>query len=132
MLRWPFRFLCFLGLLLILVTFSPLTYWWGRASGTPWAQPRGDVLIVLGSSIVDDDILGQSTYWRTAYALREIRKGGIQKVVVAGTQVSEDMKRFLVANGVPADLIVAENQSRSTRENALNTREILSLLPGRK
>jgi uncharacterized SAM-binding protein YcdF (DUF218 family) len=42
------------------------------------------------------------------------------------------MKDFLISGGVPASAIVVEGRSRSTRENALYTKPILTALPGRK
>jgi uncharacterized SAM-binding protein YcdF (DUF218 family) len=42
------------------------------------------------------------------------------------------MQEFLVCQGVPAQAILLEPDSRSTRENALFTRRLLGDAPGRK
>ena len=126
-----------LGLLLLLVTFTPLDIWWATRLAGPWNDPKGDVLIVLGGSVLDDGTMGESSYWRAVYAVRAWREAGFKAIVVSGGgppggSVAEAMRDFLVAQGVPRESIWLETRSQSTRENALFARTILNETPGRK
>lgn len=126
-----------LGLLLLIVTFTPLDFWWATRLAGPWNDPKGDVLIVLGGSELDDGTIGESSYWRAVYAARAWREGGFKAIVVTGggppgRSVAEAMRDFLIAQGVPRESIRVETQSQSTRENALFVKPILQEMPGRK
>ena len=123
------------GLLFVVVSFTPLTAWWAGALAQPWEDPRGDVLIVLGADRVDD-MLGYSSYWRSVYAVWAFREGGFRRVVVSGgpggAAAADAMRDFLVVSGIPAGAITVEAASGSTRENALRTAELLRAESGRK
>jgi uncharacterized SAM-binding protein YcdF (DUF218 family) len=128
-----------LGLLVTIVTLTPVVSWWGRALAGPWDDPKGDVLIVLGGSLQTDGIMGESSYLRAVYAVLAYREGGFRTVVLSGgggqtlsRSIVEPMRDFLECHGVPAQVIVLESESRSTRENALYTKRMLAGLPGRK
>lgn len=126
-----------LGVLLIVVTFTPLDLWWATWLAGRWDDPKGDVLIVLGGSVVEDGMIGASTYWRAVYAVRAWRQGGFKAVVLSGggtgsASAAEAMRDFLISQGVPRDVIWIETRSESTRENALFTKPILDSMPGRK
>jgi uncharacterized SAM-binding protein YcdF (DUF218 family) len=105
-----------------------------------WQEPKGDILIVLGAEQLGDGMLGISSYWRSVYAVRAWRLGGFQRLLVtAGGQghpqapsLAAAMRDFMVGLGIPASAILLEERSRSTRENALYSAEILRHLPGRK
>jgi uncharacterized SAM-binding protein YcdF (DUF218 family) len=127
------------GLLVIVVTITPLVSWWGREMAGPWNDPTGDVLIVLGGSLQDDRLMlmGQSAYLRSLYAVLVYREGGFRDVVLSGggpdgPSVAEAMRAYLVSNGVPAASIHVESRSTTTHENALYAKPILANLPGRK
>jgi uncharacterized SAM-binding protein YcdF (DUF218 family) len=95
-----------LGLLLLVVTFTPLDFWWATRLAGPWNDPKGDVLIVLGGSVLDDGTIGESSYWRAVYAARAWREAGFKEIVVTGggppgRSVAEAIRDFLVAQGVP-------------------------------
>jgi uncharacterized SAM-binding protein YcdF (DUF218 family) len=132
--RWLGRILAAAGLLFLTVSFTPLTTWWAHALAHPWEDPRGDVLIVLGSDRVDD-MVGYSSYWRSVYAVWAYREARFRRVVVSGgpggAAVAEAMRDLLVTSGVPAEAILLETESTSTRENALRTAELLRGEPGR-
>lgn len=132
--RWLGRGLAAAGLLFLVISFTPLTAWWAQALARPWEDPRGDVLIVLGSDRVDD-MIGYSSYWRSVYAVWAYREGGFRRVVLSGgpggAAVAAAMRDFLVASGVPSEAILVETESASTRENALRTAELLRGEPGR-
>lgn len=136
MLRAAWRFvvclLAGLGLLLILVTFTPLVNGWSRLLAGPWTDPKGDVLIVLGGDVIDGGILGEFSYWRAVYSIRCWREGVFQQIVLSGgAPITIPMKRFLVSEGVPDAAIRIESTSSSTRENALFTSRLLQDNPPR-
>lgn len=130
--RWIVRLLTTLGIFLVLVTATPFVSWYARLLAGPWNDPSGDILIVLGSDIVTPDIIGPSSFWRSVYALRVYREGHFQRIVLSGAGVAPLMRDFLLFQGVPADRILLENTSLSTRENALYTRQLLRNMPGRQ
>ena len=118
---------CFLtgfGLLFAVVAFSPLTAWWTRLFSHPWYGPQGEVLVVLGGSVMDD-VVGESSYLRSVYAVRAYRQAGYRKILLSGRGAAGPMRDFLVAHGVPADRIVLENKSTSTYENARESAALL-------
>lgn len=135
--RWTLRLLAAVGALVILVTATPVTGWYGRRLGGSWTGARGEVLIVLGGSIQNDGLIGLDSYWRTVYALHAWRRGGFRRIVISGggaaaTPVSAPMRDLLVWQGVPAAAITIETESASTHENALRTAERLRGTPGTK
>jgi uncharacterized SAM-binding protein YcdF (DUF218 family) len=116
------------GFLVMTTMFTPLVPWWARKLGGPMDDPTGDVLIVLGGSALEDGIIGQSSYWRSVYAVRAYRQTPFARVVVSGGGQFHPgilMRDFLVSQGVPADRITVEGRSTSTRENAVYTKELL-------
>ncbi len=135
--RYIVRALAAIGFLYVLATVTPIDRWWLRCLTGPWNDPKGEVLVVLGSDAVRD-VIGWSSYWRSVYAVRAWREGGFREVVVSGgsihgdVPIAERMRDFLVSQGIPASSIRVENQSHSTRENALKSKAILDVMPGRK
>lgn len=65
-----------LGLLVVVVTFTPLVSWYSGLLAGAWEDPRGDVLIVLAAERLDSDTLGLGSYWRSVYANLAWREGG--------------------------------------------------------
>lgn len=126
-----------LGFLVVLVTTSPVVLWWAKWLAGPWNDPEGEVLIVLAGSVLSDGTLGESSYWRSVYAVRTLRAGGFHEVVLSGagdslTPAAESMRGFVECMGIPAGAIQLETRSNSTRENALELRRLLQGVPGRK
>ena len=127
-----------LGLAVMLVTFTPLVGWWAVQLAGPWTEARGDVIIVLTGNILGNGIIGETSYWRSAYTVMVWREGGWRQVIVSGggggasLPVGEAMKIFLESGGIPPDAILADFQSLSTRESALNLARILTQAPGRR
>jgi uncharacterized SAM-binding protein YcdF (DUF218 family) len=121
-----------LGLLMVLVTLTPVVPWYARALGGDWRDSNGEVLIVLGGGTIDKEFLATGSYWRAVYAVRAWRQGKYREMVVSGEGVAPLMRDFLTASGVPASAIRMEDGSGSTRENALYTARLLSGVPGRK
>lgn len=101
------RILAGLGLLLLIVTVTPLDAWWATHLAGPWDDPTGDVLIVLGgSSVLQDGVIGESSYWRAVYAVQAWRAGGFKAVVLIGGgppghSVAEAMRDFMSRRGFP-------------------------------
>gem|GEM_PF-818821 len=135
-LRWLYRFvagaLAGLGLLMVLATCTPLISWWTWKLASPWETPRGETLIVLSGALMNDDTLAPGTYWRTVYTERAWRTGAFRRIVVSGAGVAPVMRDFLIQRGAQAEAIVVENESLSTRENALRTARLLANAPGTK
>ncbi len=125
-----------LGLLVCVVTFTPLVSWWGRILAGPWNDPKGDLLIVLGGSYGPDGIIGGSSYLRSHYAVLAYRRGRFHTLVLAGggqpVPVATSMRDFLACEGVPRAAMLTETASNSTRENALFTTKLLEGMPGKK
>jgi uncharacterized SAM-binding protein YcdF (DUF218 family) len=126
-----------LGLLVVLVTLTPLVSWWAGALAGPWEDPNGDVLIVLGGSLLGDGVMGQNSYWRSAYAVLAWGEGTFHRVVISGggpedNSIAAPMRDFLECRGVPRTAIQIEARARSTHENALYVTEMLARVPGRK
>lgn len=117
------------GLLVATVMFTPLVPWWARKLAGPMDDPTGEVLIVLGGSALEDGIIGQSSYWRSVYALRAYRQTPFPKIIVSGGgrfHPADLMRDFLVSSGVPSDRIAVEDRSLSTRENAVYTKQLVA------
>ncbi|PYT27836.1 MAG: hypothetical protein DMG57_16965 [Acidobacteria bacterium] len=54
--------LALLGLVVVLVTFTPVTRWYGQRLAGPWCDTGGQVLIVLGGSSIGLDVVARDTY----------------------------------------------------------------------
>lgn len=119
-------------LLFAAVTFTPLVVWWSGWMGGPWDARMEGVMVVLGGDQIDPYTLGVSSYWRAVYASRAWRGGRFSRVVVSGKGVAPLMKDFLVSRGIPPAAILVENESSSTRENAVNTARLLAGDPAPK
>jgi len=130
---------CFVLLLILLYT-SPLVPRLAAWLTGRWEEPKGDVLIVLGADQLSDGTLGIGSYWRSVYAVRAFRAGGFQRIVVTGgpeggkdsISIARAMADFMAGLGVPREVITIEEQSRSTRENALFTARMIGGWPGTK
>jgi uncharacterized SAM-binding protein YcdF (DUF218 family) len=120
-----------LGLTVLLATFSPFVAWYARVLAGPWADPKGDILIVISGSNLDG-FPDANTVLRCMYAVAAYREGGFRKIVVSGHQTSAHMRALLIAEGVPPEVVVSEDAARSTRENALCVARLLANDPGSK
>lgn len=132
--RWLGRGLAALGLLFALVTVTPVVRWMGLWLGGTWDKPRGDVLVVLTGSSLESDVIGESSYWRSVYAVMTWREGGWREIWISGTgdgprPAAGVMKEFLIGQSVPADRVHVETVSRNTRESA---REMAKILAGER
>lgn len=126
-----------LGALVFLVTMTPCTSWWAQRMAGPVYASGGEVLIVLAGSTVDDQYLGESSYWRCIYTVLAWRQGQFSRILIsgkasAGTPAAVLMRHFLVAHGIDATSIIVESESTSTRENARRSAHLLAGMTGRK
>src|SRR5665213_175384 len=116
------RCLASLGLAMLAITLLPIDGFWLNHMVGPWNDPKGDILIVLGGDSLGD-MIGAASYLRSVYATRVWHEGGFRQIVISGgtanggPRVSEQMRDFLVCQGVPANAIVLESQSQDTHQN---------------
>jgi uncharacterized SAM-binding protein YcdF (DUF218 family) len=129
--RWIERFFAGVGLITVLVILTPVDAWWAHAYSGPMEQPKGEVLILLSAANDDKGLISFSSYWRARYALLAWQSGGFQKIVISGGG-GPGIVDFLIAEGIPREKIIAEWQSTTTRENAVNTGLLVQGMPGRK
>jgi uncharacterized SAM-binding protein YcdF (DUF218 family) len=128
---WLTRLLAAIGLIVVLVTVTPIDAWWAYAYSGPIDQPKGDVLILLSAANDDQGLLSFSSYWRARYALMAWQTGNFKTIVVSGGN-GPGIVNFLAAEGLPRQNIVAEWQSHTTHENAINTARLIQGIPGKK
>jgi uncharacterized SAM-binding protein YcdF (DUF218 family) len=127
------RILIAIGLLVVVVTATPLVEWWAGLYAGNWDDSTGDVMIVLAGDMIDAKIIGRHSYWRSVYAVWVWKEGGVRTIVISGDKsTSQPMADFMVFSGVPREIIRLEPRAVSTRENALFTTEMLRGTPGKK
>jgi len=130
------KLLTVIGLVFVLAVGTPVDKWWAAAlRGTDY-HDTGDVLIILSGSEFSDGTMGWNSYLRSKYAVLNFGPGGFRTVVVAGgpasLPVAVPMADWMRCYGIPSEDIRLETASRSTRENALYTRDLLNRMGGRK
>lgn len=117
-----------LGLLVVILTFTPLLSFWIRAlTGPRWEEPAGDILVVLGAEGPNGGMIGYSTYWRSRYAVEAWKKARFTKIIVTGDEpTTQSMFDYLTCQGIPPSSILKETRSFTTHENASNTAALLT------
>jgi uncharacterized SAM-binding protein YcdF (DUF218 family) len=119
------------GALLAFVSLTPITYWWATALAKPWDSHGGDVLIVLSGDVLDNNMIGQTSYWRSIYAVLTWKEGGFRRVILSGEgRTLDPMRQFLVCQGISPDAITVEDRSENTHQNAIHTAELARKIPG--
>lgn len=129
--RAAVRFLAALGLLLLLVVFSPFVSWYATKLARPWSSYRGDILVVLSAAGPNVGMMDASTYWRCFMAVLYYREHPYRLIIVSGRDSAPGMRDFFVLNGIPADRIRVEDQAANTHENAVFTARMLAGTTGR-
>jgi uncharacterized SAM-binding protein YcdF (DUF218 family) len=126
-----------IGFAFVVVTVTPIDgYLIGKLAG-PWKDPKGDILIVPGAESMND-AMGPSSFMRSIYAVRAWKEGGFRQLLLTGGSrnggppIAEQMRDYVVSQGIPPSAILLEEQSQSTHENALFTTRLLAGVPGRK
>ncbi len=91
-----------------------------------------DVIIVLGAGLKADNSPGPALHRRTAQGAAVWQAGHAAQIICAGgvglrrnRSEADACAELLREQGVPADVIIIEDRSRSTEENALYTQEIM-------
>jgi len=115
-------------LLLIPLCFSLFLGIYGNVSDADFTE---DVVIVLGAGIVGERVTRPlahrldtaAAYWRENSEAYIIVTGGLGDR--ATITEAEAMARYLIAQGIPPELILLEKYSTSTYENFLFAKEIL-------
>jgi uncharacterized SAM-binding protein YcdF (DUF218 family) len=121
-----------MGLIWLLFTIALMVYVhaWGIAQ-----QPnsQADMIIVLGAGVDPNGTAGFALTRRTRLGAELYAQGSAPLVMCTGAipynrPVSEASacREVLLTNGVPTDAILLEERSRSTEENALYAKEILT------
>lgn len=121
--RWLLRLMTWVGIAFLLVTLTPLVYWWATLLAGSWNDPKGDVLIVLTGSALDERTIGMNSYWRAVYAAHVFLDEHFEEMIVSGggadtVPAAVLMRDFIVAQGVPLSGITVESTSRDTHESA--------------
>ena len=115
----------------LVVTVTPVTVWWtALLQGGDANATQGKVMVILAGSALIEDMLGESSYRRSAFAVLEAQRGGYERILISGggsgvSPSSGPMKAFLVAAGVDGKIIELEDKSRSTHENAHLSAQLL-------
>ena len=120
------------GFFLLVVTFTPIEHWYATWLSGNWNNADGDILIVLSASAGPNGLLARDSYLRASYAVLAWREAHFRKIVVCGRDAGPLMRDFIVFSGVPADAVVVEANSISTRENAIFAAQLLRTDKGRK
>jgi uncharacterized SAM-binding protein YcdF (DUF218 family) len=129
--RATVRLLAAIGLLFLLVTFSPFVSWYAAKLARPWSSCHGDVLVVLSGALPNVGVMDASTYWRCFMAVLYYREQPYKQIIVSGKDSAPGMRDFLVFNGIPADRIRVEDRATSTHENAAFVAPMLAGANGR-
>lgn len=125
-----FKWLLVVGLLwlVIVLTLGAVVH---RYAQVDQKQPA-DVIIVLGAGLRRNNTPGPALYRRTEYAANLWREDYAPEVICTGgypgyaTRSEADAcLELLQEQGVPSDVIILEDQSRSTEENAFYAHEIM-------
>ena len=78
-----------------------------------------------------EGFLGESAYFRAAFAVDEYRHHPFEHVIFTGggsehPSIAHMMQQFAIAGGIPAERIELEERSKSTKENADFTAPLLT------
>src|SRR5271165_5473001 len=87
--RTAVAILACVGLLFLLVTFSPFVSWYAGRLARPWADYRGDILVVLSGPAPNIGtgnvpMMDPGTYWRCFMAVLYYREHPYSQIVVSG------------------------------------------------
>ncbi|MFL5729076.1 MAG: YdcF family protein [Cytophagaceae bacterium] len=114
---------------------------WEYTSADMKKTEKFDYAIILGGMASYDPRLDQPQFARSADRLWQplalLRQQQVKKIIISGGSGSIEfpdykeaaiLKKFLLKMGIPDSVIIIENESRNTRENAINTKKIIDSL----
>ena len=78
-----------------------------------------DIIVVLGAALGPEGDLGPALAERVLAGVEAWRAGQAPRLMMTGAYEAEKMKRRALKLGVPAELILVEDQALTTRQNAL-------------
>jgi uncharacterized SAM-binding protein YcdF (DUF218 family) len=120
-----------LGLLLLVISFTPLVSWVARNVAVDWYDGEADVLVVLGGSMLVDGTgaqatLGFDSYLRCAYASWNLQHHSYRYIVVSGPNgLATAMAQYLMFRGTKRSQILLETAAQTTAQNAEFVKNIL-------
>lgn len=128
---WARGVCALVGLVVILVTVTPVVVWMGGVLGGRWEDSRGETLIVLTGSGLENRVIGDSSYWRSVYAVLFWREAGYRTIWITGYGDGQDgtpalMREFLIGQGVPREIIHLDSESRNTQASARTMARLLA------
>lgn len=81
---------------------------------------------MLAAEEVAGSMLGLHTYWRMVNATYAWRGGHYRQLVLSGRNLAPLMRDFAIQQGIPSAAIILEDNSHTTREQALNLATLLA------
>lgn len=97
-----------------------------------WTPEPSDCILLLGAHVWMDGRLSNALTYRCEAALDAWRDGLAPYIIVCGGQGKNEptteataMRAWMIDHGVPASRVIAEDQSRNTRENLINAKAIM-------
>lgn len=133
--QWVVRLTSVFGLVVGIILFTPVTVAWAQWIASPWEESRAEVVVVMAGSQLRNGMLGYSSYWRSVYSALIYREGGVRKIIISGGSgpllppIAEEMRKYLVASGVPNEIIVTETESTNTQGSVDRLRTLLAADP---
>jgi uncharacterized SAM-binding protein YcdF (DUF218 family) len=128
--RGLLRFLRILSIVAaIAVIFVLVTYFSIPMSDTQ--QQTFDVILVLGNPANDNGSIATVARSRVIEGIRQYRAGAAPRLLMTGGAVKNKfaegnvMRQFAISQGVPADEVFAETQSRNTIQNVFYSYQIM-------
>ena len=94
-------------------------------------QHQFDVILILGNPANNDGSIGLVARSRVLEGIRQYRAGAAPRLLMTGGAVKnrfpegEVMRQFALTQGVPANALFAETQSRNTLQNAFYSYKIM-------
>src|SRR5690606_32409650 len=99
---------------------------------SPPSERSAFTIVVLGSGLRRDGRTGDALYRRSRWAAELYAEGYAPNIICTGGQTpgyprseASACREVLIENGVPPEMILLEEQSRSTEENAINSRAMM-------
>lgn len=119
-------------LLLGIIAFASVVAFVCYQEAHPPKASEYDAIVILGAQVKSDGTPSVQLQWRLETALKAYQDSA-KVIVTCGAKGADEpmpeadfMRTWLIANGVPQDSVLAENQSFNTRENIANAVSLLS------